>query len=80
MLVGDCDRGLHGLASRSIGVHRHLGPGLLESAYEQCLCHELSVASIPYEPQKVLPSATRAASCSRDIGSTWSWAISSWWS
>jgi GxxExxY protein len=25
-----------------IEVHRHLGPGLLESAYEQCLAHELS--------------------------------------
>ena len=38
-----------------IEVHRHLGPGLLESAYEQCLCHELNVARIPYERQKVLP-------------------------
>jgi GxxExxY protein len=38
-----------------IEVHRHLGPGLLESAYEQCLCHELNVACIPYERQKVLP-------------------------
>ena len=25
-----------------IEVHRHLGPGLLESAYQKCLCHELS--------------------------------------
>jgi len=25
----------------AIELHRHLGPGLLESAYEQCLCHEL---------------------------------------
>ena len=34
------------LSNRVIGcaieVHRHLGPGLLESAYEQCLAHELS--------------------------------------
>jgi GxxExxY protein len=25
----------------AIEVHRHLGPGLLESAYEECLCHEM---------------------------------------
>ena len=39
-----------------IEVHRHLGPGLLESAYEQCLClcHELSVLGVSYERQKVL--------------------------
>jgi len=27
----------------AIEVHRALGPGLLESAYEECLCHELSL-------------------------------------
>jgi len=31
-----------------IEVHRHLGPGLLESAYEQCLCRELSLRRIPF--------------------------------
>lgn len=38
-----------------IEIHRHLGPGLLESAYEECLCHELSVREIPFERQKPLP-------------------------
>ena len=38
-----------------IEVHRHLGPGLLESAYEQCLCHELTVLGVAYERQKLLP-------------------------
>ena len=38
-----------------IEVHRHLGPGLLESAYEQCLCHELSVIGVAYERQEILP-------------------------
>ena len=39
----------------SIEVHRHLGPGLLESAYEECLCHELVLNNIPFERQKTLP-------------------------
>lgn len=39
----------------AIEVHRILGPGLLESAYEECLCHELSLHNIPFERQKPLP-------------------------
>ena len=38
-----------------IEVHRHLGPGLLESAYEECLCHELSLASLGFARQRPLP-------------------------
>ena len=38
----------------AIEVHRTLGPGLLESAYEQCLAHELSLRQIPFERQKPL--------------------------
>jgi len=30
----------------AIEVHRHLGPGLLESVYEECLCRELSLLNI----------------------------------
>jgi GxxExxY protein len=47
------------LSKRVIGaaieVHRQLGPGLLESAYEACLCHELALHSIPFERQVPLP-------------------------
>lgn len=39
----------------AIEVHRHLGPGLLESAYEACLAHELTLRKITYEKQKSLP-------------------------
>ncbi len=39
----------------AIEVHKSLGPGLLESAYEECLCHEFSLRKIPYERQKELP-------------------------
>ncbi len=53
MLCGDA------LTERIIGlaieVHYHLGPGLLESVYEPCLCWELAEAKIPYERQAALP-------------------------
>jgi len=39
----------------ALEVHRHLGPGLLESAYEQCLAHELSCAKLPFQLQTPLP-------------------------
>ena len=35
----------------AIAVHRALGPGLLESEYEACLCHELILRNIPFERQ-----------------------------
>jgi GxxExxY protein len=38
----------------AIGVHRELGPGLLESAYEECLCFELKEARIAYSRQMPL--------------------------
>ena len=41
-----------GLSKKVLGcaleVHRELGPGLLESAYEQCLAYELNRAKIPF--------------------------------
>ena len=39
----------------AIEVHRHLGPGLLESAYQQCLAHELRVADIGFYNKYSLP-------------------------
>ncbi|MBT1072134.1 GxxExxY protein [Pelotalea chapellei] len=39
----------------AIEVHRGLGPGLLESAYEVCLARELEDRNIPFERQKELP-------------------------
>ena len=36
----------------AIEVHRHLGPGFLESIYEDALCHELELRGIPYERQR----------------------------
>lgn len=64
--------GINAISERIIGaaveVHRHLGPGLLESAYEQCLCRELLLRNIGFQRQVamqveykgvVLPAAFR---------------------
>ena len=45
----------HSIRGALIGVHRALGPGLLESAYEQCLCHELTLRGLAFERQVDLP-------------------------
>jgi len=49
----------HALSNTVIGaaieVHRALGPGLLESAYETCLCYELSCLGVPFERQAPMP-------------------------
>lgn len=39
----------------AIEVHKHLGPGLLESAYEECLCFELHQEGLSFERQKPVP-------------------------
>jgi GxxExxY protein len=39
----------------AIEVHKALGPGLLESAYEECLCRELTIQQLVFERQRVLP-------------------------
>jgi len=39
----------------AIEAHRNLGPGLLESAYEECLCRELVIRGLTFERQKPLP-------------------------
>jgi GxxExxY protein len=49
----------HDLEGQIIGaaieVHRHIGPGLLRSAYEECLCCELSLRRIPFTRSQPLP-------------------------
>jgi len=44
-----------GIIGAAISVHRVLGPGLLESAYEECLCFELRHADLRFERQVPLP-------------------------
>ena len=47
--------------SCALEVHRELGPGLLESAYEQCLAHELKLNGIRFELQHPLPVKYKGA-------------------
>jgi GxxExxY protein len=57
MLVrGELTEQVIGLA---INVHRQLGPGLLESIYEECLCCELADAGVAFERQIALPVVYR---------------------
>jgi len=39
----------------AIEVHSHLGPGLLESVYEECMCEELRLRGLPFSCQIELP-------------------------
>jgi GxxExxY protein len=45
----------HEIIGAAIEVHKHLGPGLLESAYEECLAHELHLRKLRVERQKPVP-------------------------
>ncbi|MGA8761794.1 MAG: GxxExxY protein [Candidatus Sulfotelmatobacter sp.] len=60
-----------GLTEQVIGaaieVHRELGPGLMESAYEECLCHELHLRELKFERQ-VPPLPVRCKGVSLDCG------------
>ncbi len=53
-----------GVTERIIGaaieVHKALGPGLLESAYEECLAHELLIANVSFERQVPLRVAYKS--------------------
>jgi GxxExxY protein len=57
--IEDEKQQLNELSGKVIGlcieIHRELGPGLLESAYEECLAYELSKTGLRFERQKPLP-------------------------
>jgi GxxExxY protein len=58
MLDNDITQHIIGAA---IEVHKQLGPGLLESAYEECLCHELTSRKMIFERQKPVPLVYKEA-------------------
>ena len=52
MDINDLTRKVIGAA---IEVHKNLGPGLLESTYEECLCYEFKLGEMSFERQKEIP-------------------------
>lgn len=58
---GDRDPLSAAVIGAAITVHRTLGPGLLESAYESCLCRELELQKIPHARQVPLPVEYKGA-------------------
>lgn len=44
------------IIGKSIEVHKTLGPGLLESVYQKCLCYELKESGFYIEPEKEIPA------------------------
>ena len=50
------------IIAAAIEVHRALGPGLLESAYEECLCYELRRLDVRFDRQYSLPIRYKDAS------------------
>ncbi len=51
----DVNKTTEAIIGAAIEVHRHLGPGLLESTYAECLCEELLLRKTPFKRQIVLP-------------------------
>jgi GxxExxY protein len=45
----------HRIINAAIEVHKALGPGLMESAYQACLAREMSLQDIPFEQETSLP-------------------------
>lgn len=51
----DVDEITKNIIGSAIDVHKALGPGLLESVYEECLCHELTLRNINFTRQDAIP-------------------------
>lgn len=51
----ELDRLSGAVVDAAFKVHKTLGPGLLESVYENCLCHELRSRGVPFQSQLSLP-------------------------
>ena len=56
-----------GIIGAAIEVHRALGPGLLESVYEECLAVELSLRGLPYVRQQPVPLKYKGRAIGTDL-------------
>ncbi|MGI9518558.1 MAG: GxxExxY protein [Pirellulaceae bacterium] len=46
------------ICGAAIEVHKHIGPGLLESAYKECLCHEFNLRGLTFKRQVLVLRAS----------------------
>jgi GxxExxY protein len=69
--IGDKDPKTSPIIGAAIEVYRQLGPGLLESAYEECLCHELHLLGVAFERQVSLPVSYKGLKLDCGTKSTW---------
>jgi len=51
-----CEEVTEAIIGAAIEVHRELGPGLLESAYQECMCHELNLRGLKFLREVPLPA------------------------
>lgn len=72
-MISDRDPLTHKVIACAIEVHRHLGPGLLESAYEECLCWELKQGALRVERQVPLPVTYKRVKLDLGYRLDWSW-------
>jgi GxxExxY protein len=79
-LYAKADKLSSDIIGAAIEVHRHKGPGLIESIYERCMLRELELRSIPATTQKVVRWTTRALSLMSRSALTFSRMIVCWWS
>ena len=61
-MVTDEDKISNQIIGSAIEVHRALGPGLLESAYEECLCRDFLLKNITFERQVGVPVVYKGVS------------------
>lgn len=54
-ITDDTEKIAHEIIQAAFRVHKALGPGLLESVYESCLCHELVKSNLKFVSQEKLP-------------------------
>jgi GxxExxY protein len=51
----------------ALEVHRHLGPGLVESVYEEALCHEFHLRTMPFRRQQGVPVLYKGVKLATDL-------------
>jgi GxxExxY protein len=57
-----CENLTEQIIGAAIEVHKAIGPGLMESVYEECICHELRLRGLGFERQMLVPVTYKGVS------------------